>query len=348
MNEPSEILTPKPSVVITEILGLAALGLAVSTLAGRMGRLWWVMDLFTHFTVYYAVASLGLMVLALLLRRKRIALFMLVVLVINAWVIGPTLWPHRQASDSKSPVLRLAQVNVLHKNRDRGKVVDFLRNCKADLIFAQEVDRWWEGVLREAETPYRIAVSQPEEGSFGIALLIRESLADDSAIALLDTRIFDFADQTPGAQRPAIEATLLLAGQRVRLLSVHPPPPVSSKNTALRDDVLRRAKAWSDQQTDPHLIIGDLSTTPWSYAFSILDGDGELISTQDGRGNQGSWPATLPVPWMIPIDHCLHSPELVCRGRRIGPDIGSDHLPLIVSLVPQRPFDSPVGVVGPP
>jgi endonuclease/exonuclease/phosphatase (EEP) superfamily protein YafD len=100
----------------------------------------------------------------------------------------------------------------------------------------------------------------------------------------------------------------------------------------MRDAILLKAKAWADAQTDPHLIIGDLNTTPWSHAFTSLTGDGELISTQAGFGNQGTWPTHLPMPWLLPIDHCVVSREWVCVGREIGPETGSDHLPLLVSL----------------
>jgi endonuclease/exonuclease/phosphatase (EEP) superfamily protein YafD len=39
----------------------------------------------------------------------------------------------------------------------------------------------------------------------------------------------------------------------------------------------------------------------------------------------------LPV-LRIPIDHCLVSSELVVLEHTVGPDIGSDHYPLLVTL----------------
>jgi endonuclease/exonuclease/phosphatase (EEP) superfamily protein YafD len=314
------------------VLDAAAL-LAIATVAGWLGRFWWVADLSSHFTVYYTVGSAVVLLLAVVLRRWRTAVVLLIVLSLNAWSIYPTFFGGGGAVDAKGPLLRLAQVNLLHKNRDRERAIDFISHCEADIMIVQEVDPWWERVISEADTPYRFEVSRPRDGSFGIALLSRESLAGDQRIVVESTRVIDFANGFAGAERPAVEATLLLDGRRVKLLSIHPPPPVSAGLTALRDSILRQAKEWAGAQTAPHIIIGDLNTTPWSYAFSILTGDGQLVSTLDGLGNQGTWPTGLPLPWKLPIDHCLLSEGLICIDRRIGTEIGSDHLPLMMELM---------------
>jgi endonuclease/exonuclease/phosphatase (EEP) superfamily protein YafD len=36
---------------------------------------------------------------------------------------------------------------------------------------------------------------------------------------------------------------------------------------------------------------------------------------------------------MIPIDHCLVSPQIRVTGMRTGRAIGSDHLPIIVDMM---------------
>ncbi len=335
--------SPKRSTRVTVLLGMACVVLAAATLAGRLGRFWWVMDLCSHFAVYLAVGSAGLCVAAVLLRRWVWAGLAVGVLAVNGVLILPIFTSVAASAPEGSAVLTLAEVNVLHMNRDRTRVGDYLRRCGADIVVVQEVEPWWDTALREMDIPYRVAESRPGQGSFGIALLVHQSLGDDATITLQSTRVFDFADGFVGEERPAIQATLSLSGQRVRLLSVHPPPPVSARHAALRDSILRRAKKWADEQTDPHIVIGDLNTTPWSYAFSILTGDGKLISTLDGRGNQGTWPTHLPMPWLLPIDHCLVSEEWACLDRRIGQATGSDHLPLMVTLAiePASSDDTP-------
>ncbi len=325
---------------LDDLLALGILSVLAGTLFSLLGRFWWVADLASHFAVYYTLAGGGLLIVALLMRRRVRTGLALLILIINGLFIWPTFAPTTTPVPSGSAVLKLAQVNVWHRNRDRGRVVDLIRNCNADIVFVQEVDAWWDNVLREEDTKYRVAASQPGEGSFGLAMLIRDD-AGLQNIELESTQIFDFASDSDDAQRPSIEATLLLNGRRVTLLSIHPPPPVSSELTELRDSILKKAKGWASQQTEPHIVIGDLNTTPWSYAFSILTGDGELISTLDGWGNQGTWPMARSMPWLLPIDHCLVSRKWVCIDRRIGQPTGSDHLPLLVSLAipPTDQFD---------
>ena len=41
----------------------------------------------------------------------------------------------------------------------------------------------------------------------------------------------------------------------------------------------------------------------------------------------------MPVP-KIPIDHAFHDPRLTTTARRVGPAVGSDHLPLEFELAP--------------
>ena len=56
-----------------------------------------------------------------------------------------------------------------------------------------------------------------------------------------------------------------------------------------------------------------------------------LLNARRGHGLIPSWPTFLPF-LMIPIDHCLVSPDASVVDIDSGPDIGSDHLPIFVKL----------------
>ena len=81
----------------------------------------------------------------------------------------------------------------------------------------------------------------------------------------------------------------------------------------------------------PKLLVGDLNTTMWGASYRDFAESTGLHNTRRGFGLAPSWPTHLPFA-MIPIDHCLVSDNLVVLDTRTGPDVGSDHLPLIVEF----------------
>jgi endonuclease/exonuclease/phosphatase (EEP) superfamily protein YafD len=81
----------------------------------------------------------------------------------------------------------------------------------------------------------------------------------------------------------------------------------------------------------PVILFGDLNCSPWSYFFDKLLTEGDLSDSEQGFGAQASWCAWLIVP-PIPIDHCLVSKNISVEARETLPEVGSDHLPVLVKL----------------
>ena len=84
------------------------------------------------------------------------------------------------------------------------------------------------------------------------------------------------------------------------------------------------------------MVLGDLNTTPWSARYRALLDDAGLEDTRVGYGLQTSWPSFLPAVLRIPIDHVLVTPDLAAAEREVGPEVGSDHLPVWVELAVLR------------
>jgi endonuclease/exonuclease/phosphatase (EEP) superfamily protein YafD len=80
------------------------------------------------------------------------------------------------------------------------------------------------------------------------------------------------------------------------------------------------------------LVMGDLNATPWSRPFRRLLRRSALCDSRAGFGVQASFPAASTL-LRLPIDHLLASCGVGVRARRIGRDVGSDHLPVIVDVV---------------
>ncbi|MEM9488825.1 MAG: endonuclease/exonuclease/phosphatase family protein, partial [Myxococcota bacterium] len=179
----------------------------------------------------------------------------------------------------------------------------------------------------ERELPGYRLVQRSREDAFGIALLSRLPMSHGQVI------------YPAGGQLPAIEAVIEAHGQRVAVLAIHPPPPVTAELSAERDRVIAAAADWSRAPAsgagavDHAVVVGDMNATPWSWPMRRLVRDSELIDSLRGHGVQTSWPSQL-IPLSIPIDHVLHSPSLTAVERSVGPFMGSDHRPVHVALAP--------------
>lgn len=77
------------------------------------------------------------------------------------------------------------------------------------------------------------------------------------------------------------------------------------------------------------ILAGDFNTVSWSPRLGRL---AEHAGLSIARGLEGTWPAPLPMPFRLPIDHVLTSSDLHVHDRAVGPAVGSDHRPVTVTV----------------
>jgi endonuclease/exonuclease/phosphatase (EEP) superfamily protein YafD len=130
---------------------------------------------------------------------------------------------------------------------------------------------------------------------------------------------------------PTIVAKLDLPPGKMTLVALHPSSPGSEWNHDARNAQLLAAAEIAAQQKGPVMMLGDFNTTSWSPVFSDVLATSGLRDSRLGFGVEPTWPG-VPLPLRIPIDHCLVSPEIAITDRRVGPDIRSDHRPLVVDF----------------
>ena len=133
---------------------------------------------------------------------------------------------------------------------------------------------------------------------------------------------------------PSISATFELAsGQPLRVIATHPLPPMNEAYWRSRnlwfEQVAALVRSSGAERT---IIAGDLNCTPWSPWFERLCRQSGLRNSSLGHGLGISW---MPIPISVcglPIDHVLVGESIRVHDRQIGPDVGSDHRPVIVDF----------------
>jgi len=310
------------------LLEVAALALCLATLTGFLARWWWLFELTSHFRLHLAVALGAMAAVWVFKRRWRIAAVCGAAAAVNALLVLLLLWPGATTLAAGGPRLRLVSFNVHTGNERSDLVVEFLSRANADVILLMEVNDRWMTALSPLHTNYPHRLSRARDDNFGIALLSRIPLTNASVIEIGNAGV------------PSIIADITVEDQRIHLVGTHPLPPGSSEYARLRNDQLREVASHVGHQPKPTVVLGDLNVTPWSPYFSDLLTDSGLKDTSQGRGLFGSWPAWLPFA-RIPLDHCLVSPSIQVADKRLGPQLGSDHLPLGIELImPQRHYGS--------
>jgi endonuclease/exonuclease/phosphatase (EEP) superfamily protein YafD len=125
--------------------------------------------------------------------------------------------------------------------------------------------------------------------------------------------------------------------KKMRIAGVHPLPPASKRGFDSRNQFFENLRNNLDQEKTPVLVVGDLNCSPWSANIDkvlLSKKSSKELNLQDSFGG-----LFRPHTWKIfggllsvPIDYILFSPHLVIKSAEVGPDLGSDHLPLIVSF----------------
>jgi endonuclease/exonuclease/phosphatase (EEP) superfamily protein YafD len=137
-------------------LHLAAVALAAATVAALLARHWWAFDLFSHFRLQYVVLGCALGLAALVWRAYAAAAVLGAAAALHAWTISD-LWLGGTGAAAGLP-LQVATVNVLDANQTPGKLLEFARAWRPDLLLVvdAESDRWREVLWELGELyPYR-------------------------------------------------------------------------------------------------------------------------------------------------------------------------------------------------
>lgn len=300
--------------LLTALAACAALPLLM-----RLGaRRFWLFELSTHFTVYYSAAYL-IVTVAFLLGRKWITAGLCGLCLVWTLILVLPVYGSSTEVRSGGRKLRVLMANVLTSNREHAKLLDLIQNENPDLILAIETDYLWIDGLRELERDYPHHRAVPRNDNFGIALY--------SKLPLVSVEFPELGESFV----PSLVARVGQGGEELTLIGVHTLPPRGERYSNVRNSQMAAAAVLARNAMGPVIAMGDFNITPWSPFFSDFVQSSGLSDSRRGFGIQPTWTARRNF-LRIPIDHAFVSDEVGVVDRRVGPDIGSDHFPVILDL----------------
>jgi endonuclease/exonuclease/phosphatase (EEP) superfamily protein YafD len=312
---------PPSSRPILAVAAAIGLGLAASFYHG-----FWLSDLLSHFRLYGIAALLLVALLLLPLRRPRWA----AVLALGSLGIGAASLPR---SDFVVPtegrtVYTALHLNLHEHNQNFQQLIALLDAEQPDFVSLVEYTETWDYAVSEALLErYPHHFIEPRRDLRGIVLLSRYPLERTLTVGL------------DGAHRPIALADAVLPEGTLTLMAVHAESPMSAERFASRNHTLDRlaATALSNlAEGRTVLAMGDFNCSPWSGNFAVLREPGQLQRPASRWRPAATWPASFG-RFGIPIDHILLSRGLRAVEYRIGPNVGSDHLPVVCRFTVVQP-----------
>lgn len=301
------------------LLGALGFCAAAVSLAGFLGTWTWWLEILSHFRAQYAAGFLLLAGLFALGRRWRGASGALAMALVNALPIALFLLPPAPPPPAASAPVRAMLLNVNSSRGDPVRVAAAVAAANPDLLVLEEINVRWLRELAPVLDAYPFQKTVPRFDNFGIGLFSRLPFG---SVAVEPFGDFDV---------PSIFAEIAVEGRPLFLVATHPMPPGNALLAAERNRQLEWIARKTAALPHPVLLLGDLNVSPWSPYYRRLLETSRLRDSAQGRSIRPTWPAPLPPLW-IQLDHALHTPELAVLSRSVGPDVGSDHYPLLLDF----------------
>lgn len=322
--------SPRLALLAVFVLALT-LGLGFATLCAVLGGFAWPLELFANFRPQLAALAVVLLLFALLLRHGPLIVVIAVLLAANVL----PLWPHLMsyvrapaAVEANGRTIRLLSLNMHMGSTDDATFQTLVAAEQPDVILLTEAPSDLDRRMAPLAEMYPHRVPMRDKLMHEVALYSRWPIVgietNRSAHPALPVAAIDLCP--PNGER----------GACLRIVTLHAMAPFGS-GAAIRDRQLNIAARLATAQPGPAVIIGDLNLTPWSPTFARLADASRLRDSSPLRGLQPTWrPAGLPAGlaplFALSIDQALVSADIAARANRVGPDVGSDHRPIIVDL----------------
>lgn len=298
------------------LLGFSLVSVCAPLIAGLLGIVHPVFDSFSHFRLHLLVPLIAGTIFAAWLDMKWIARTGVGVILICMAATLPFLpgLDRLTRKPANGGQLTIMQLNILYNNPNLQQAISALSSEQSDFVLLQEITATTQPALDALKPAYPFQLSCSFQSVGSVAIASRHPFVETAKKKCI--RAYGLAS-----------ARFSVAGREVTLASYHSywPWPFSQFDQIYRlEDHFKKMEA-------PIILAGDFNATPWSHAVKTV---ATMTNTKPAAGLSITWTPSFAdwrgPKWMgLPIDQTLYSKELALKSRTVGPDAGSDHLPVI-------------------
>jgi endonuclease/exonuclease/phosphatase (EEP) superfamily protein YafD len=301
---------------------------------------------FQALALHLAALSALLAVPLLIYRRRLWAIAGMLAALWNIALAWPSIAANVTAAFADQPkgrALKVVSFNLSYDNPGFGKTVDFLAKSGADVIGLSEVTPEAKAALGKLKEIYPHSIDCIGQDRFCELMLLSKKPLRYSFAGKIGPKLTYIASADLDWQGSAVS----VAVTHIVLPFVKPgweplqtwiaaddPSPLLPRTPVLWQSMQMAVLAgYARSLGRDQIVMGDFNSAPWSdvqtafRAATWLDNRGPLVPT---------WPAQLPPPLRVPIDSVFVGGGLSLRDLHVGPDLGSDHLPVIAEIGSKR------------
>ncbi len=312
----------KFSSAVLFVVGTAA---TLATAFGFLGATWWGWDRIADWRFpLMLILTVTAITYGLVFRKAASAVFLLAA-IINGALVAP-MWLSTQGTVGSSDRVRIVSLDTSGAPDNPRTILTWIDGVEADVALLYRTNADWGDAIATAEVPYRVLpVSVGPDAVGRAAVLVR----DEAEVEPLDP--IPGSDLTVRVASGSTEAIV------VGIAAQNPSSTLESDRRIGRFAAINEAVSSIDESV---VVTGNLEASRWSHAFEVIASG--MVNSEDGFGYVASWPST---DWPIigtyaglPLDHAVYRGDLTVPMRRVGPDLGSSHRPLLFDItVASRP-----------
>jgi len=297
------------------LANMLCVGAAVGSAAGAIDGAPYTLAMVGHLRVQWTALA-GLLTLgAIAAKRWRLAAAAGLAAILALASLAPFVARKSRAVEAPGTgSLSLLIMNVHRGAADMARVNAYVAQQNTDVVVLTEVSA--EAVAALAPT---------------LARYPHHELDGSRTVAVLSTRpLTDLGEPCRRGQAVALDVD----GWPVTLVAVHLGVGLGSERYAARQEQLAALTSRESKRLlgETCFVAGDFNMTPWCGDYRRVLAALGAVDVRVGHGILPTWPTWCPL-LLLPIDSCLVRGDVQVRSVEVGPDMGSDHYPLVVEVL---------------